>query len=77
MCHVVWEISSSLGGEDIYIYIYFFFFNISPFLFILFYFSGCNGSSLPRRLSLVAERGVTLELQCTGFSLQQLLSFQS
>ena len=41
-CHVVWEISSSLGSsKDL-----FFFLKIGPFLFIYSFISGCNGSPL-------------------------------
>ena len=53
VCCVIWEGSSSLGGVDIS----FFFFKMGPFLFIYLFISGCAGSSLLRRLSLVAEKG--------------------
>ena len=48
------------------------------YIFILFSF-GCAGWVFiaVRRISLVAESGVTLELGCTGFSLQWLLLLQS
>ena len=47
------------------------------FFVCLFVFFGCIGSSLLRRLSLVAVSGGYSLLQCTGFSLQWLLLLQS
>ena len=37
------------------------------FLFKIFFIFGCVWSSLPSRLSLVADRGATFQLQCVGF----------
>lgn len=50
-------------------YLFFFFLKIGPFLFIYLFISGCDGSSLLHRPSLVAEKG-----GCSWVVLHRLLS---